>query len=139
MSTFIMRWNPAISSSKIDRFREAMRKWSQGFCGNWSIYEWENAHEGDLYIMVRVGDGPNGIVYYGEFLSEPYEDSDWAGTSKTRRYVDISIRRPSDPDTPCVSIERLEEILPEIEWRRGHSGQLLTKEQERQLWGNLQL
>ena len=76
---------------------------------------------------------------YGEFLSEPYEDSDWAGTSKTRRYVDISIRRPSDPDTPCVSIERLEEILPEIEWRRGHSGQLLTKEQERQLWGNLQL
>ena len=131
-----MRWNPSISSSKIEDFRKAMEKWPKGFCGNWSIYEWETADEGDNYIMVRVGDGPNGVVYHGVFLSEPYEGKDWAGTSKKRHYVDISIDSPSDPDHPAISVEQLEAVLPEIEWRKGHSGQLLTDEQEEKFWDN---
>ncbi len=43
MSTYIMRWNPAISSSKISAFEAARKKWPEGFRGNWSIYEWEHA------------------------------------------------------------------------------------------------
>lgn len=131
-----MRWNPGISSSKIEDFRKAMEKWPKGFCGNWSIYEWETADAGDKYIMVRVGDGPNGVVYHGVFLSEPYEGDDWAGTSKKRHYVDISIDSPCDPDHPSITVEQLEAVLPEIEWRKGHSGQLLTDEQEKKFWGN---
>ena len=134
MSTFIMRWNPCISSSKIEDFRAAREKWPIGFSGNWSIYEWEHAKEGDQYIMVRVGDGPNGVVYHGEFLSDPYEDKDWAGTDKKRHYVDITIEDPCDPDHPMITIEQLESALPEINWREGHSGQLLTDAQERILW-----
>ena len=38
-----MRWNPAISSSKIESYNAAREKWPMGFCGNWSIYEWEKA------------------------------------------------------------------------------------------------
>lgn len=134
MSTYIMRWNPGISSSKIKDFREAREKWPEGFRGDWSIYEWEEADMGDKYIMVRVGDGPNGVVYHGVFLSEPYEGDDWAGTNKKRYYVDITIEHPCDPDHPMISIEQLEAILPEIEWRKGHSGELLTKEQEEKFW-----
>ena len=134
MATYIMRWNPGISSSKIEDFRAARAKWPQGFQGDWSIYEWEEADEGDKYIMVRVGEGPNGVVYHGEFLSEPYEGKDWAGTAKKRHYVDITIEHPCDPDEPMISIEQLEAVLPEIEWRRGHSGELLTDEQEKKFW-----
>ncbi len=86
--------------------------------------------------MVRVGDGPNGVVYHGVFLSEPYEGKDWAGTSKKLHYVDISIESPSDPDHPAISVEQLEAVLPEIDWRKGHSGQLLTDEQEEKFWEN---
>ncbi len=124
-----MRWNPGISSSKIEDFRAAMKKWPNGFQGDWSIYEWEEADEGDEYYMVRVGEGPNGVVYHGTFLSEPYEGPDWAGTNKKRHYVDISIEDPCDPDHPCITIEQLSNAIPEIEWGRGHSGQLLTEEQ----------
>ncbi len=134
MSTYIMRWNPGISSGKIEDFRKAREKWPEGFCWNWSIYEWEDAHEDDEYIMVRVGEGPNGMVYHGRFLSEPYEGDDWAGTAKKRRYVDITIEHPCDPDEPMISIEQLETALLEIEWRKGHSGERLTEEQEKRFW-----
>ena len=134
MSTYIMRWNPGISSGKIEDFRKAREKWPEGFCWNWSIYEWEDAHEDDEYIMVRVGEGPNGVVYHGRFLSEPYEGDDWAGTAKKRHYVDITIEDSCDPDEPMISIEQLEAVLPEIEWRRGHSGERLTDEQEKKFW-----
>ncbi len=131
-----MRWNPGISSSKIEDFRKAREKWPDGFRGDWSIYEWEDAYEGDEYIMVRVGDGPNGVVYHGTFLSEPYEGKDWAGSAKKRRYVDISIKHPCDPDHPMIGVEELEAVLPEIDWRKGHSGQLMTEEQEEKFWEN---
>ena len=134
MSTFIMRWNPGISSGKIEDFRKAREQWPDGFCWNWSVYDWENADMGDAYIMVRVGEGPNGVVYHGEFLSEPYEGDDWADTAMKRHYVDISIEHPCDPDHPMITIDQLEAILPEIEWRKGHSGELLTEEQAEKFW-----
>lgn len=133
MKTYIMRWNPGISSSKMEDFRKALKKWPDGFRGDWSIYEWEDAHEGDEYYMVRVGEGPNGVVHVGHFLSEPYEGNDWAGTTKKRHYVDISIEHPCDPDEPMITIEMLQSAVPEIEWGRGHSGQLLTEEQAKRL------
>ena len=137
MSTYIMRWNPDISSSKIADFRAAREKWPNGFCCNWSIYEWENADINDRYIMVRVGNEPTGIVFLGVFLSEPYEDDDWAGSSKRRHYVDIAIDQSCDPDQPMITIEQLETVLPEINWRKGHSGELLTDEQAEKLWDYL--
>lgn len=139
MSTYIMRWNPDISSSKIDDFRKARKKWPEGFCGNWSIHDWENADMGDKYIMVRLGEGPNGVVYHGRFLSEPYKGDDWAGTTNKRYYVDISIEHPCDPDHPMINIEQLKAVLPEIKWEIGHSGELLTEKQEQEFWKNFHI
>ena len=76
--------------------------------------------------MLRVGNEPNGIVYHGHFLSEPYLGKDWAGTEKKLYYVDISIEHPSDPDSPVVSFELLDQVIPEVDWHRGHSGQLIS-------------
>lgn len=136
--TFIMRWNPGISSSKIDDFRQARQKWPDGFDYNWSIYDWKHAHKGDSYIMVRVGSGPGGVVYHGTFLSEPYAGDDWAGSGHKRYYVDISVEHPCDPDEPCVTIDQLEDALPEIEWQHGHSGVAMTQEQAQKFWHTFQ-
>ena len=51
----------------MDRYREAISKYPDGFYLNWNVYEWGNAHEGDSYYMVRVGEGNTGIVFHGEF------------------------------------------------------------------------
>lgn len=129
MSTYVMRWNPAISSSRIADYNQARALYPDGFMCNWSIYDWQEAKQGDKYIMIRVGAGTNGVVYHGVFLSDPYEGSDWAGTSTPRHYVDISIEHPCHPDEPCITIEELEAAIPEVVWRRGHSGEKLTAEQ----------
>ena len=106
MKTYIMRWNPGISSAKLFNYNAARNKWPGGFCGDWSIYEWEDAHVGDEYYMVRVGEGTNGVVYYGHFMSEPYLGKDWAGDpNRQRHYVDITIEEPCNPDEPMITIE----------------------------------
>ena len=76
-NTFILRWNPAISSYTMARLDSDMEDWAKGYWNeddfDWSIYEWQKAHRGDRFIMVRVGDGNTGIMAAGRFTSEPYK------------------------------------------------------------------
>ena len=88
MNTFLLLWNPAISSYTIDRCEEEF-DFKEATLGdfiddeqyfswdlNWSIMEWEKAHKGDRFFMLRVGEGqPNGIVMSGRFSSNPYTAS----------------------------------------------------------------
>ena len=127
--TYLLRWNPAISSFKLETYREATTECPNGFGFNWSIYEWEEAHENDRYYMLRTGDENAGIVWRGIFTSNPYEDEDWAGQGKQRHYMKMDCYDcvPADQKPP-LNIELLEKEIPEIDWRKGHSGQLLTEE-----------
>lgn len=140
--TFLLRWNPTISSFKLDDYRDVLSKYPEGFSGmNWSIYEWEEAHKGDRYYMLRTDDDKAGIVFHGIFTSEPYPGEDWAGKGKQRYYMDMDCFDgvPADEQSP-ISIEELEKAIPGIDWRRGHSGQLLSEEDAdklNELWNNL--
>ena len=128
--TYLLRWNPAISSFKMEAYKEARETYPGGFGMDWSIHEWEEAKEGDLYYMLRVGEGNTGICFYGEFTSNPYVGGDWAGKGKIRHYVDINCDDAVDPDgRPLATTEELQKAIPEIDWQKGHSGQLLTEEQ----------
>lgn len=98
------------------------------------IYEWEKAKKGDCFYMERLGDEGRGIVFRGQFTSDPYLGEDWAGTSKKRYYVDIDCFDASPADgQPHITVEELKSILPEINWDKGHSGQLLTEGQVQKL------
>ena len=47
--------------------------------------------------------------------------------------------QPAD-ECPPINIDVLEKAIPDIDWRRGHSGQLLTEEDAAMLddlWNNL--
>ncbi len=128
--SYLMRWNPSISSFTEKDFEECVENMVHGmFRMNWSIYEWEEARRGDLFFMMRTGDDKAGIVFTGQFISDPYPGDDWAGSTKRRMYVDMIVTNSVEPGaTPRVSLEKLQEVIPEYEWAKGHSGALLPED-----------
>lgn len=128
--TYLMRWNPSISSFRENDYEKCVENMVHGmFRMNWSIYEWEEARIGDLFYMMRVGDDKAGIVFSGQFISDPYPADDWAGTTKRRMYVDMICTNPVEPGTkPRISLEKLRKAIPDFEWSKGHSGTLLSEE-----------
>lgn len=129
--TYLLRWNPAISSYTLSDYTECLEKYNGNWRMNWSIWDWKDTEEGDRFFMLREGDGVNpGIVFRGIFTSAPYESGDWRGTDSKRHYVDVECWDASNPnETAMLSPEELEKTIPEINWRKGHSGELLTDEQ----------
>lgn len=130
-NTYIMRWNPAISSMTMESYKEGLEKYPDGFGTDWSIHDYKKAKEGDSFYMVRVGEGKTGVIWKGELSSGPYEDDDWAGDpKKKRKYVKLDIFNYSDPDgEPFITTEELQKAIPDFDWEKGHSGELLTEEQ----------
>lgn len=128
--TYLMRWNPSISSFRENDYEKCIENMVHGmFRMNWSIYEWEEARIGDLFYMIRVGDDKAGIVFSGQFISDPYPADDWAGTTKRRMYVDMICTNPVEPGAkPRISLEKLQKAIPDFEWSKGHSGALLSEE-----------
>ena len=137
--TYLMRWNPTISSFTEKYFETCMENRVHGmFRMNWSIYDWQEARRGDFFYMMRTGDDKAGIVFCGQFLSDPYPADDWAGSTKRRMYVDMVCYDAESGATPHISLEKLQSTIPTIEWQKGHSGELLSDEITAQLdkmWG----
>ena len=127
---YLMRWNPSISSFTEKDFEECVKNMIHGmFRMNWSIHEWEEARRGDFFYMMRVGDDKAGIVFSGQFVSDTYPSEDWAGTTKRRMYVDLVCNNPAEPrEKPLISLDELQEAIPDFDWAKGHSGILLPNE-----------
>lgn len=127
---YLMRWNPSISSFTEKDYEACVENMVHGiFRLNWSIREWEEARRGDFFYMLRVGDDKAGIVFNGQFLSDPYPSDDWAGSTKRRMYVDMVCRNPVEQgEVPSVSLEKLTAAIPSFDWSKGHSGALLPND-----------
>lgn len=68
-------------------------------------------------------------------LNKMIEGDDWAGQKgKTRRYMDMDCYDcvPADEQSP-ITIEVLEKEIPNVDWRKGHSGELLSEEDAEKL------
>lgn len=97
---------------------------------NWSIYDWQEARRGDMFYMLRTGDDKAGIVFNGQFVSDPYPGDDWAGSNKRRMYVDMVVYNFVEPGaSPRISLEKLQAANPSYEWAIGHSGVKLSEEE----------
>ena len=131
--TFILMWNPAISSVKMDDHLAGLRNiWADYY--NWSVYDWEKAQMGDRFYLVRVGEGNTGIVMSGVFSSQPYAAGDWSGKGRTVYYMEMKPNLIIDPDkAPMISTKELEKAIPDFTWSGGHSGQMLTDDQAMKL------
>ena len=137
--TFILMWNPSISSYTMERFEGDLIEMANGWeleDFNWSVWDYENAREGDAFYMVKVGPGSNGVVMSGTFTSDPYED--WSGKGRKVFYMNMAITEMIHPDrSPILTSEKLAAEIPDFIWDGGHSGQLLNEEQAdklNQLW-----
>lgn len=133
--TFILKWNPAISSYTIHNHIDSVAH-IDNWEFNWSVYEWEKAHNGDRFFMVRVGEGKTGVVMSGIFISEPYPRRDWNRIRKTKEiyYMDMQPNFIVNPETmPIITTEQLQEAIPVFDWSKGHSGMLLSEYQARKL------
>ncbi|MBR0054672.1 MAG: leucine-rich repeat domain-containing protein [Bacteroidales bacterium] len=132
MKTFILFWNPEISSYTIERLREDLEV--EQHVSNWSVWEHKKAHKGDRFFMVRCGEGKTGICMSGFFSSEPYQDEDWSGKGRVVYYMDLSADFVIDPDIlPILSTEILSQKIPSFDWSGGHSGRLLPAQKAKKL------
>ena len=134
MNTYILMWNPAISSFTMDRMDDYIEMGDEAYDMNWSVYEYQDSHLLDRYFMVRVGSGNTGIMMSGYFSSDPYRDEDWAGRSRTVYYMDIIPDHVMHPErTKILPTATLQQAIPDIDWTGGHSGRLLRPDQAERL------
>ena len=140
--TFIMRWNTDISNYKLTELNDAMNDFHEnGFYYNWSIWDYQKAHIGDRFYMIRTGHGRNGVVMRGTIIGSPYPDEDWSGKGRKVYYIRMSLSHMIHPeDAPVLlSTDELNKSVPSFCWDNGHSGEMLNDEQAAQLeevWQN---
>ncbi len=154
MATFILFWNPAISSYTLDRLTEDIETSYLNEDFNWSIRDHQLAHEGDKFFMVRCKNKPvegqlnqwgkqlwapciddnTGICMSGTITSEPYRDKDWSGKGREVYYVDMYIDVAVNPDKkPVLKTADIEAAIPEFDWKGGASGRILNEESAQKL------
>lgn len=131
--SFVLMWNPDISSFKI----EDMRRWiseMRTYDMNWSIHEYQEARMGDRFYLICCGGEHRGLVATGIFCSNPYQDEDWSGRGRRTYYMDLRANVLIDPEYGGpVSLAELDFEIPDFQWDGGHSGRRLTFEQARHL------
>ncbi len=141
MKTFILFWNPAISSYKLDDFQRELEELTNHYNNmNWSVWEYEKACAGDRFFMVRCGNGNTGICMSGYFSSDPYQDEDWSGRGRVTYYMNLEPDVMIHPDHfPILPTSELVRAIPSFDWKGGHSGRLLDEnyaEKLEQLWAS---
>ena len=132
-NTFILMWNPAISSMTLEHHNRSVEHMLTE-CFNWSVWEHDKAKCGDRFFLVRVGEGNTGVVMSGVFDSNPYEDEDWSGKGRQTYYMDMVPNLILNPETtPMITTKELQEAIPSFDWTGGHSGRLLTEDEARKI------
>lgn len=129
MATYILFWNPAISSYTMERFQDDFRCYN--CVGNWSFHEHDEVAYDDYFYMVRCGEGSTGIVMRGLITSSCYEDKDWSPKGrKPIFYADIEDSITINPETAeqLLTPDFLTEQMPDFNWYGGHSGRKLSPE-----------
>lgn len=127
---YLMRWNPKISLFTEKDLKECVAyRIHDMFRLEWSIHEWEEARRGDMFYMMRVGDDKAGIIFFGQFVTDPYPDEDWKDSTKRKMYVEMVCTIPGGRIAkPLISLKKLQKAIPEIDWEKGHSGVRLSNE-----------
>ena len=93
--TFLLKWNPAISSYTMERLDSDMAEWADGYWSedfDWSVHEWQKAHKGDRFFMVRVGEGNTGVFAAGRFTTEPFQGEDWSGKGRDLSQIVVGLK-----------------------------------------------
>lgn len=128
MSTFILKWNPEISSFKYPQYLGVLAD-PFDFSLNWSFHDWREVKEGDRVFFLRVGERPQ-LLASGYITGVPYQDEDWSGRGREVYYADFYFDIACHPEYEHVlTADDLEKAVPGFDWRAGHSGVMLDGSQ----------
>ena len=129
-NTFILRWNPAVSSYKMKHHKAICKNIESGnYFSDWSIHDWEKLEIGDAFILCQVGTDKDGIAAIGKFISKAYEEENRCGDGTKAHYADEHFFCNIDRDIETLlSAEKLEKQFLNIDWHGGNSGILLDSE-----------
>lgn len=149
MKTFILFWNPSISSYTLERLIDDIRFRSINEDFDWSIRDHQFLHEGDRFFMVRCKNKPvpgklnqwgkqlwepfvdehTGICMSGTFISEPFRGADWAGRGREVYYAKMNLDVAVNPNKmPVLQSEELIKAIPDFDWKGGASGRLIEED-----------
>lgn len=132
----IIRWNPAISNIKRDEYLDWMDSFeAPDFWISWSFWDYKDVNIGDYVFMEVVGQQHKGIIMSGTIVEDPEKDDDWSGKGREVYYAKFHVTAMTDPDVPTtiLSTDILEKEIPDFNWEKGHSGELLSDEDGRKL------
>lgn len=132
--TFVLMWNPEVSSFKTETWHWVMEHRPFVPTLNWSVWDHEKVEVYDRFFMVKVGSGKTGVVMHGCMDSMPRRGEDWTGQGREVFYCNLYVMQMLDAETqPIITTEALERAIPGFDWRGGHSGRLLNEDETRAL------
>ncbi len=131
MNTFILRWNPNISSYKMETHLEIIshvRNMEFPTQFDWSVYEWQKVKDGDMVVLLQVGTENDGIAMIGKIKGAPEADESWRKDGSKDHYVYIDIFDAFNPaQENAFRAENFENDFDKFKWHKGHSGELIDK------------
>ena len=141
MNTFILRWNPAISSYKMERHLEIVShahkmQFPESF--DWSVRDWQKVKDGDMAVLLQVGTENDGVAMIAKIVGAPEADESWRGDGSKVHYVNLSIFDAFNPaEQKQFRAENFESDFETIKWHKGHSGELIDKATAKRLFEKL--
>lgn len=136
----ILRWNPSISSFKREGFEFYFSHYKNNLPidpddkFDWSVWNWREVMHRDLFIMMQVGQKVNGIVWGGFLGGYPYQYEREDGTMSKSIFFETTVMYMNRIEkTGLMTAEKLIQVIPEVDWLHGHSGELLSIENAEKL------
>lgn len=137
---YVLRWNPRISSFDREGFEHYFAQY-KGIIPNdhndkldWTVWDWKSVEHRDLYVMMQVGQKVNGIVWGGFLGGFPYQYEKEDGSLTRSRFFQTDVEYMHRIEkTGLMTVDRLIQAVPEVDWLHGHSGELLSVENAEKL------
>lgn len=129
MSAYLYTWNPSKwnwhdqqgAIYRVNNNEDYVRYWS---CGNT-----KRIKAGDIFLLMRLGVEPKGIIGCGYILSRPYDlphwDTEKADKGKKASRTDLLFMALSD--SPIYSLIELKNEHPSVNWTPQSSGQSIPE------------
>ena len=147
-STLIFKWYPDVADFTSDHYTACMHKLIFGLGNDTDMYfpldatECERTYDlpGDTFFLLRLGQGPCGIIARGSVNSIAIEKPDRTGPGGKAMCVELypSVMLPEDKCL-MLGIDKLEQAIPEVDWRSPAPGISLNEDQAERLkalWRN---